>query len=232
MNCTDFNNLLDDYCDGELSSELKARCDAHLANCQECATTLNDQENLLADLKAMPVVGPSEGFVERVLHTAVAQNAEHQNKTHHRRGFMVGFTSAVAAALAIWVVVGMSPSAIKGGHKAVEMAQVEPNAEKSSAEKGIPEFSIALNQPRDIQLAFYSSKALNGARITLQVPDHVAVVGYPGQRELAWKTNLAKGNNLLRLPLVANGAQGGELVAHIEYMGKVKTLKVKLAVNA
>jgi hypothetical protein len=228
MNCTDFNNLLDDYCDGELGAEVKSRCDAHLATCQICTDSLATHRNLLSALRSMPIVGPSDGFEERVLSIAAAQNATSQNNTHHRRGFMMGFGSAAVAALALWAVIGMSPSIMKGNDNAAQqIAKVETNAEKS-----VPEISIALNQKRDIQLAFYSSRDLKGAQITLQVPQNVAVAGFPGQRKLVWKTNLAKGNNLLRLPLVANGAQGGELVAHIEYKGKIKTLKVKLAVNA
>lgn len=224
MNCTDFKKQLDDYCDGELSVEMKARCDDHLAICQTCAGRLAEQSNLLADLRAMPIVGPSDGFVERVFLTAEAQDA--QNSAHRRHGFMMGFGSAAVAALALWVVIGISPSTMKGNdYTAVNTAKVE-----TAADKSIPEISIALNQERDIRLAFYSSRDLKGAQITLQMPENVAVAGFPGQRKLVWKTNLTKGNNLLRLPVIANSGKGGQMVAHIEYMGKVKTLKVNLAI--
>ena len=140
---------------------------------------------------------------------------------------MVGFGSAAVAALALWVVVGVTPLPVSDSNNDMNLAKVENNVD----EKTIPEFSIALNEQRDIKLAFFSSEELKDAQITLQMPKDVNLVGFPGQRELAWKTNLAKGNNMLRLPVIATGADGGLLVAQIEYMGKVRMLKVNLAVG-
>jgi len=222
MKCTDFKNLVDDYSTNELSEEQKASSEVHLSSCGDCAALLASRNQLLDSLKAMPVVGPSEGFEGRALRTAINQGSHDQ----HRRGFVVGFGSAAVAALALWVVVGVTPFPVSESNKSEELAKIAKNVE----EKDIPEFAIALNEQRDIKLAFYSAEELKGAQITLQVPENVAVVGFPGQRELAWKTNLAKGNNMLRLPVIATGANGGQLIAQIEYMGKVKRLKVNLAV--
>ena len=227
MKCTDFKNLIDDYSDNELSEELKASCDDHLSSCEDCTKLLAVQIQLLGSLKAIPVAGPSEGFAERALRVAAEQNGGHHKGSHHRHGFMVGFGSAAAAALALWVVVGVTPLPVSDSKKSVELAKAG-----TGVEKNVPEFSIALNEQRDIKLAFYSSEELKGAQIKLQMPESVALVGFPGQRELVWKTNLAKGDNLLRLPVIATGANGGQLVAQIEYMGKVKTLKVNFAVGA
>lgn len=233
MKCTDFKNLIDDYCDNELNEELKAGCDKHLSSCPDCSSFLAEQNEMIESLKDMPVAGPSEGFADRVIHVAMEQNGANQHRVnkHHHHGFMVGFGSAAAAALALWVVVGVMPlqeGALpdSGSDKSMQVAKHENNHGQK-----IPEFSIALNEQRDIKLAFYSAEELRGAQIKLQMPENVAVVGFPGQHELAWKANLAKGNNLLRLPVIATGANGGQLVAQIEYMGKVKTLKVNLAVG-
>jgi len=231
MNCTEIQKNIDDYCSGELDVELTNKYDSHLGTCSACARSVEDYKNLLASLKFMPVVGPSEGFAERAIRMAVIQKGDSQ----HRRGFMVGFGSAAVAALALWVVVGVFPQQtslpvsgnVSDKNNSVEMAKLETNVAT-----GIPEFSIALNEQRDIKLAFYSSGELKGAQITLQIPENVALVGYPGRRELAWKTNLIKGDNFLRIPIVATGATGGQLVAQIEYKGKVKTLKVNLAIGA
>jgi len=102
----------------------------------------------------------------------------------------------------------------------------------SEPSAAMPELSIALNEQRDIKLAFYSGQALKGARITIRVPDNVALVGYPGRRELSWETNLAKGDNTLRLPVLATQIARGELVANIQYGGQTKTLKVELRTGA
>ena len=237
INCTDFQNTIDEYCRADLSPEVVADFDAHLASCSECTMEVDAHNDFLMSLKAMPVVGPSEGFAIRALRIAAESGTVgHNVGHHHRRGFMVGFGSAAVAALALWVVVGVFPEQMPGTNGNSEMAKVEAVTDvETNADNRIPEFSIALNEQRDIKLAFFSAEDLKGATITLQMPENVALVGYEGQRELTWKTNLAKGDNTLRLPIiatsVATSAVGGQLVAHIEYMGKVKILKVNLAVG-
>ena len=251
MNCTDFQNLIDDYSRADLSLELMADAEIHLASCSECTKYIDEYNNLMACLKAMPVTGPSEAFAERVLRVAIHHGKDHgEDKTtshgsveqnthhHHRRGFVVGFGSAAAAALALWVVAGVFPQQIPLQTGVPRLASVESNVEAnigSSIKTSIPEFSIALNEQRDIKLAFFSSEDLKGATITLQMPEAIALVGYEGQRKLVWKTNLARGDNTLRLPIIATSvaanASAGQLVAHIEYKGKVRTLKVNLAID-
>ncbi len=184
----------------------------------------------------MGSVGPSEGFIDRALHKAVDSNIGH----HQRHGFMVGFGSAAAAALGLWVVIGWLPGDMPGtdstttvaGTAAISQEPLLESSHKPSHKPEAPEISIALNEQRDIKLAFFSSEALKGAKITIRIPENVALVGYPGQRELSWTTNLVKGNNTLRLPLVATQAARGVLTAHIEYGGQVKTLKVNLDTGA
>ena len=221
MKCTDFQNQIDEYCSGDLSPGSESNCAAHLAGCSECADFVDGYNSLKESLKAMPVFGPSEGFSERVLIVAADQNG--RRNPHH--GFMVGFGSATAAALALWVVIGLNPAPTQPTGNSPEIA-------KGIDQKNIPVFSIALNERRDIKLAFFSGEELKAATITLQLPENVALVGYEKQREFTWKTNLAKGDNLLRLPVVATGIEGGQLVARIEYKGKTKTLKVNLAIGA
>lgn len=227
MKCTEFQNQIDDYCDGELNVELVDSSEMHLASCPECTKLVAEHRHMLASLKAMPVVGPSDGFANRALQTAKAADINH----HHRRGFMVGFGSAAVAGLALWVVVGMNTQMLPGSGNNIEATNPEMAKVNTKGENNIPEFSIALNEQRDIKLAFYSAEKLEGAKITLMMPESVALVGYKGQRELSWKTNLARGNNLLRLPVMATSSRGGQMVAHIEYMGKVKTLRVNLAIG-
>ncbi len=228
INCTDFQNQIDDYCRADLSPEVAADSEAHIVSCSECTRLLDAHNHFLASLKAMPVTGPSAGFAKRVFRIAAESESMTQN-VGHRRGFAMGFGSAAAAALVIWLV-GANPQLVPGEPDVIETARVEVKAE-TGIEQTIPEFSIALNQRRDIKLAFFSSEDLNGATITLRMPENVALVGYEGQRELSWKTNLAKGDNTLRLPVVASSVTSGQLVARIEYKGKVKTLRVNLAIG-
>lgn len=231
MNCTEFYKMIDDYCDGELNAERQVGFDAHRASCTTCQALMAAEDSMLASLKAMPVVGPSEGFIDRALHKAVESNVGH----HQRHGFLVGFGSAAAAVMALWVVVGWFPSEVSGPSQVAVAPQQAPQqqaVQQQVASSSVPELSIALSEERNVKLAFYSVKALQGARITIQIPENVALVGYPGQRELSWQVNLVEGDNFLRLPLKAMQAMDGQLVARIEHGSKVKTLRVNLKVGS
>lgn len=234
MNCTEFNNNLTDGTDQELAAAEQAIFDAHRAACSACQALYTSEIRMLEMLRAMPVVEPPAGFADRVLANtfkhASAQSAQNtqsgsQHKNHHRQGFMVGFGSAAAAALALWVVVGMSPSELAGTASAPEQTVASRDAKQ-------PVLAIALNAQQTIKLAFASSESLKGAKITIRLPENVALVGYPGRRQLSWATNLKKGDNLLKLPVIATQVASGELIADIEYKGQVKTLRLNLETNA
>lgn len=251
MNCTEFNNYLNDGIDqemgdtGAMDTSKQAAFRAHRASCSACQAAFAAEMRMLESLRAMPVPEPDADFADRVLanvftnakNSAQNQNVPQQQSHHHRQGFMLGFGSAAAAALAIWVVAGMSPDELPGTGKAsvqtvasVEKADVEKAKTKTVAQQ--PVLSIALNTTKKVKLAFASSEPLTGAKITIRLPENVALVGYPGRRELSWKTNLKKGDNLLSLPVVGTQVASGELVANIEYAGRVKTLRLSLETMA
>ena len=246
MNCTEFNNTLihastsangsaggpvnDGGPDG-LSVEQQAEFDAHRESCEICRASYEAEIALLAGLQKMPVPEPSAGFADRVLAAAIAQNGARNAGHHHRHGFLLGFGSAAVAALALWVVVGVFPGAnTPVGTVADETLAANSAPAANDAPK--PVLSIALNQQKDIKLAFYSGEPLTGAKITIRLPENVALVGYPGRRQLSWTTSLKKGDNVLRLPVVATQIARGELIADIEYGGQVKTLSLGLEANA
>jgi anti-sigma factor RsiW len=215
MNCTDFNQIFDDYldqnCDGSLSQAQMASAEAHLAACSSCAAAVKSAEELAIALRQMPVVGPAEDYERRVLSAARLNGTRSPHS-----GFLRGFGSAVAAGLALWVVVALYPA---------KLPNTRPLEE-------LPELTIALSQQQDVKVAFRTTRALQGATITIQVPEDVALVGHPGQRELSWRANLVEGENLLRLPVLASRAMQGQLVARIEHGNKVKTLRINLKASA
>lgn len=232
MNCTEFNNHLDDGIDREMGEAAQTAFDAHQTSCAECRAVYASEMAMLETLRAMPMVEPPVGFADRVLANAY-KSANEQNapqKNHHRQGFVVGFGSAAAAALAMWVVVGMPPSDVTDAIETPRPLVAKVEADKATAQ--LPVVSIALNAQQTIKLAFASGESLKGARITIRLPKNVALVGYPGRRELSWETNLKKGDNLLSLPVIATQVAQGELVADIEYKGQVKTLRLNLKTGA
>ncbi len=216
MICNERHDMMDDYLDGELPQRQREAFERHLNDCAGCQQRLSREQVLRADLKAMPVPAPSAGFAERVLRQAVESNVSHPN---HRHGFVTGFGSALVAGLALWVVVGLFPDpqgVAPEGAGPLQMVSIALNA---------------LNEEQDVTLVFNAERIVLGARISIELPDNVIIAGYPGRKRLEWSTDLAKGSNLLRLPVIATRADAGQLVAHIEYGNKVTTLKIQLDVR-
>jgi len=242
MNCTEFNSTFTDA-DGNgpdgFSIGQQAEFDVHRGSCEACQAVYEAEAALLIGLRKMPVPEPSANFEDRVLRAAIAQPGAQNIGRQQRHGFVLGFGSAAVAAMALWVVVGVFPEAsspvstIADETLAANSVPTNAAATNSAPANDVhkPVLSIALNQQQDIKLAFYSGESLKGAKITIRLPDNVALVGYPGRRQLSWTTNLKKGDNLLRLPVIATQIARGELTADIEYGDQLKTLTLGLETN-
>ena len=55
-------------------------------------------------------------------------------------------------------------------------------------------------------------------------------MGYAGQRELTWQTDLREGQNLLQLPLIVHGAVKDDLLARLSHGASTKTFRVKFEI--
>lgn len=216
MNCTDFKQHLDDYLSNELDERQTAAFLGHAGHCIYCRGELDAAREIGHALRSSDIPPASQGFANRVLRQAKTSPVGSDGKKHQRRGFATGFGSALVAGLALWVVVGLFPG-----------LQETPSPNNPMA--GV---SIALDQTSQVNLVFQTAQALQNAKIAIELPPHVALVGFPGQRQVEWRTDLIKGKNLLRLPVIASQAGGNQpLIAHIEYGNKkMTTLQINLAV--
>ncbi len=91
--------------------------------------------------------------------------------------------------------------------------------------------SVALEQPRTVNLVFASAAPLAAATLTVTLPDGIELDGFPGQREITWETSLSEGRNLLPLTLVALTPAGGELLARLEHEDRNRTFRLHVTVN-
>ena len=67
MNCTQSQNMLDDYVDGSLSAIQLNDVQAHLNDCNDCRDIFTQTENVLVALKDIPVPPAKMGYEQRML---------------------------------------------------------------------------------------------------------------------------------------------------------------------
>jgi len=90
---------------------------------------------------------------------------------------------------------------------------------------------LTVQQPESVRLMFNADRPLSGATLSLSLPENVEIVGYGERRELTWQADLGAGGNLLRLPLIAHGPAGGELVARLTLGASSRTFRLKIKVR-
>lgn len=204
MNCTDTKTLFDDLLGGDLALPQMEAVQRHLTACATCREALDREQTFRAALKAVKVVPSSTGFAARAL-----ANARRKSTAPRRRAFAAGFGSAVAAVLVVWLGV------------AVFQHGVARNG-------AIPTITLALAQPQMVRIVFTAPRDFPDATLTILLPSHTELKGYPGRQEVVWRSSLYKGRNLLTLPLVADQAPGGNLIAKIHYGTETKTFRLQL----
>lgn len=171
----------------------------------------SDDREIQALLKDYPMPEAATGFYDQALVRATHKGSRRQRN----RWLMTGFGSAIAATIAVWVVSGVLLS----------------TPETPTPDATIPGVSIALEQPRTVNLVFASATSLDSATLTVSLPDGIELDGFPGQREITWETSLTEGRNLLPLTLVALNPAGGVLLARLEHEDRDRTFRLRVDVT-
>lgn len=203
MNCTDIKTHIDDYFDGRLSEAEQWAFDQHVRMCSDCAYNFKVRHMMLQQLKAVDVVEPHADFEKRMF-----AEVRSRYKDGHRYRFAAGFATAMAASVLLWFVsmIYMPQS-----------MQNEPDV-----------IAVALNDVQTVRLSFDAANDIESVALSIGLPQNIEIQGYPGQKQLAWKTRLEKGQNILALPVMAIDKGQGELVAELSYGDKKQTLRIVL----
>jgi hypothetical protein len=197
--------------DDTLAAEYKAVLMAHHDQCSSCQTQLDQALQLRQALQSLPTPAPAPDFFPQAIQKAAAA---HQRRTLLRR---TGFGSAIAAGLLLF---------------ALNLPLLQQADSYRPAAQDTPLLvTLALHETRDVRLVFNSDQALQNTRFTLQLPPEVELRGFPQQRQISWNGSLKQGQNLLVLPVIAQGSYGGDLTARIENAGKSKQFTVRLKVG-
>jgi hypothetical protein len=175
-------------------------------------TDINRQDQeVLELLKDYPMPAADTAFYDQAL-----VRATHEGSRRQRNKWMLtGFGAAVAATIAAWMIGGMLLN----------------DPQLPDAKMTIPGVTMALAEPRTINLVFASATSLDSATLTVSLPDGIEIDGFPGQREITWQTSLNEGKNLLPLTLVALTSAGGELLARLEHEDRDRTFRLRVDVT-
>lgn len=206
MDCKQFHKQIDDYCDGLLGSTEAEKMQQHGSLCSGCRQALEQHQAMIEAMRSMPAPQMRPGFAQQAIKRATEQS-------HHSSGFVTGFGSALVAGLALWMMV----------------AVLLPD--KDIDQGDVAQVMLSLHQESTINLAFNAPKDLQGATITLTLPENIEVVGFPGQRTIAWNTSLKEGKNILSLPLKASTVVNSHLVASIESGSSKKQFRIHIEVT-
>ena len=173
----------------------------------------DSQEDLeiQALLKDYPMPQADAGFFDQALARATHQGSRQQRN----RWVMTGFGGAVAAGLAVWLISGMLMTT-------PQMPEVDA---------AIPGVTMALEEPRTVNLVFSATEAMDSATLTVSLPAGVELAGFPGQSEISWETSLNEGRNLLPLKLIALTTVGGELLARLEHDNRDRVFRLQVNVT-
>lgn len=201
MNCELTNRLLDDFLSGGLSGELQSAIEEHARYCGGCAETLQAAKFVSLELRRfMAVPEPDDALFARAIDTALDVVPEPAVARAPRR-FWAG--AAVGAAMAATLVLGLVNLGVLPGES---VAVSEP-----------AQVAIALNQPRNLDFALQAGQEIEDAELTVRLVGAVELAGFEGQREVRWRTSLAKGMNRLTLPVVNTGLEGGRVIVQLAH---------------
>ena len=138
-----------------------------------------------------------------------------------RPGFAAqALAKAVAAPAGAVPAMALAASLVLGVGVAAILFAVRPEP--------APTVTLSLQQPESVHLVFNSAKALQGATLSLSLPENLQIVGYGDRRELTWRTDLREGANLLQLPLVLHARAYGDFVAVLSHGASSKTFRLKI----
>lgn len=183
----------------------------HLDGCEDCQYAIDAIRVLHAERTAT-VPAPSDGAFERALRAATSRGAR---GAPPRRTFWIGMSvgAALAAGIAI-AIVAVTPSAGPAGSSAT------------------PRIEMALNEPHDVSISLASDRPLDDAEIRVVLTGGIALNGFEDRKELRWRTSLDSGANQLTLPIVALGAEGGQVLVEVTHARKHRTFVVDIRVPA
>lgn len=210
MECKKVCEQLDDYFDNFLSSYDRKKVEIHLRNCEKCTSLYSREAAFRKMLKEVPSPVISKEFSANIFQSVYKKHKKQQSWAN--RLSIAG--GAIAAIFVIFIYVGSQ------NHN-----HPQTNIDDSSRT------TLQLKQTKKVKLLVNSPRDLKNAMITIMLPEQIALAGYPDKRQISWKANLAKGNNLLTIPLIGKKEGLVSVTTRIDHLNQSKELHFKMQIN-
>lgn len=181
----------------------------HLSTCESCRHAFRALAYLRAE-RDRRVPEPSPGAADEAFRAATAEDARHDTGSFWS-GVVVGAMAAGCTAIAVLLLL-----------PADRIPGVGAGAP--------PEVAMALHERENLSIAIEAPRALADAEIHVSLRGAVDLQGFAGQRDIRWKTTLARGINELRLPVEATGEQGGQVRVVVRHGNRQKTFMIDIHV--
>jgi hypothetical protein len=175
----------------------------HIASCQLCHRYAEDQQ-LTRTLQSWQVPGPDQAFLQQ----AMLRATQPIRSSANRKWSWLAATVASLALVGI-LMSWMNSSQLNGPLPHLRMADA-------------PVQSV---QQR-VSIMIYSTDEQD-AELSIALAENLELEGFAGQQTLTWNAHLTKGENLLSLPLLVNGA-GGELQVTSRFAGRQHQVQLKV----
>jgi hypothetical protein len=210
MNCEMVAENMPRIVAGKLPSALLANCEQHIRQCPGCQGALRGTESLTLLTDRDTGVAPA-GLFDRIVDEFVKPHTRPQ-----RQGFWLG--TGVGGAIAASLVA-----------LALTFGSFGPIADQNPA---VAEFTVALSEPRNMDIAIEIDRALADANISILLSGGVELDGYGARRELSWTVDLEAGVNRLSLPILAVDSTGGQMVVRLDHPDSEQMFVVQLKTGA
>jgi len=206
MNCEIIQTLLDVPAH-EIPESVMLQVQTHLQNCRNCDRAWQAQRLLATSLRSQPAPAVPDGFETDILARVFAADVRNR-----RRRTALAF--GLAATLLFGIVLGLLLGDLAGRRADYEVSDGR--------------VVLQSERPTTIGVAFDAGTALKEVRFTIDLPAGLQVAGQPGVHHLSWTGELRKGQNLLKLPVIADAGTDGALVAVLSSGSASRTFQLQV----
>lgn len=206
MKCSEARKHISELVGENRSLKQHPETAGHVRHCDLCRRFYED-EILAGALNNMHVPEPDEKFSQRVI-----ENAVNRYRKRSKRVAFAWFSAAAAILVAVFAA---------GIFQFSGMPALSTDSRQA-------EMTITEEKQNTVNILIEAEKDRKGAVFTVDLEGNIALRGMPGKRNFRWKEDLARGRNLLEIPVELADSSGGSLRVVYRYNGVEKEVRIVL----